>query len=233
MNAAKVSMWVPDLTRGAGPLYLRIAEALAQARARGDLQPGDRLPSQRDLAERLGVGLTTVSRAFAEARRRNHIDAAAGRGTFVTPGGSEEPILDLSMNIPPAPDGLSLPGLIRKDIDGLLRRSSADASLSYHPGPGLPAERAAGSVWLRKSAGRLPMDRIAVGAGAQALLAAALTSRTSEGDVVLTDELTYPGLIALAHATKRKLVGVEADGNGMRPDRLDKAARALDRKSVV
>lgn len=101
----KDSEWLPDLEGGDGPLYLRIAGALADARASGRLQPGDRLPPQRDLAQRLGVDLTTVTRAFAEARRRNLIDAAPGRGTFVTPGGPDEPILDLSMNIPPPPYG--------------------------------------------------------------------------------------------------------------------------------
>ncbi|TIW03192.1 MAG: GntR family transcriptional regulator, partial [Mesorhizobium sp.] len=35
------------------------------------LQPGDRLPPQRELARLLGVDLTTVTRAFSEARRRN------------------------------------------------------------------------------------------------------------------------------------------------------------------
>ena len=37
-------------------------------------------------------------------------------------------------------------------MEGLLRRSSAEALLSYHPGPGSPAERAAGTLWLDKAA---------------------------------------------------------------------------------
>jgi len=217
--------WLPDLEAGAGPLYLRIADALARARANGDLQPGDRLPPQRELAQRLGVDLTTITRAFAEARRRNLIEAVPGRGTFVTLGGPDEPILDLSMNIPPAPQGLNLPALIRGGIEGLLKRSSADALLSYHPGPGSPAERAAGSLWLGKRSPRLPTDRLVVGAGAQSLLAAVLLATTREDETVLADRLTYPGFIALAAATNRKLAGVESDEHGMRPDELEKAAR--------
>lgn len=221
----KDSEWLPDLKGGDGPLYLRIAGALADARANGRLQPGDRLPPQRDLAQRLGVDLTTVTRAFAEARRRNLIDAAPGRGTFVTPGGPDEPILDLSMNIPPPPYGINLPMLIRTGIDGLLKRSSAGALLSYHPGPGSPAERAAGTLWLDKAAARLPVDRVAVGTGAQCLLAAVLSSRTREGEVILADHLTYPGFTALAKNMNRGLAGIAADEHGMRPDLLEKAAR--------
>ncbi|MDG4896449.1 PLP-dependent aminotransferase family protein [Mesorhizobium sp. WSM4976] len=217
--------WLPVIETGPRPVYLKIVDALADARSNGRLQPGDRLPPQRELARLLGVDLTTVTRAFSEARRRNLIDATAGRGTFVTPGEPEEPVLDLSMNIPPAPSGLNLPALIRTGIEGLLKRSSAEALLSYHPGPGSPAERAAGSSWLTMAGDRLPVDRVVVGSGAQALLAAVVLSETHEGDTILADPLTYPGLIALAGTTRRKLAAVANDGDGMLPDRLEETAR--------
>ncbi|MCR4265232.1 PLP-dependent aminotransferase family protein [Nitratireductor sp. ZSWI3] len=224
MSAQSDRQWLPDLREGGGPLYLRIAEALAEARANGLLQPGDRLPPQRELAQRLGVDLTTITRAFTEARRRNLIDAAPGRGTFVTPGAAEEPILDLSMNIPPAPAGVNLPALIKSGIDGLLKRSSAEALLSYHPGPGSPVERAAGSLWLERAGPRLPIGRVAVGAGAQSLLAAVMMTATRDAETVLADRLTYPGFIALAKAMNRRPAAVGADEHGMRPDRLEEAA---------
>ncbi|AZO13600.1 PLP-dependent aminotransferase family protein [Mesorhizobium sp. M2A.F.Ca.ET.043.05.1.1] len=217
--------WLPVLEAGPRPVYLKIVDALADARSGGRLQPGDRLPPQRELARLLGVDLTTVTRAFSEARRRNLIDATAGRGTFVTPGEPEEPVLDLSMNIPPAPAGLNLPALIRTGIEGLLKRSSAEALLSYHPGPGSPAERAAGSSWLAATGDRLPVDRVVVGSGAQALLTAVVLAETREGDTILADALTYPGLIALAGTTRRKLAAVANDGDGMLPDDLEEAVR--------
>ncbi|MDX8441690.1 PLP-dependent aminotransferase family protein [Mesorhizobium australafricanum] len=225
MNDESDIGWLPVLEAGPRPVYLKIVDALADARSNGRLQPGDRLPPQRELARLLGVDLTTVTRAFSEARRRNLIDATAGRGTFVTPGEPEEPILDLSMNIPPAPAGLNLPALIRPGIEGLLKRSSAEALLSYHPGPGSPVERAVGSSWLAATQDRLPVDRVVVGSGAQALLTAILLSQTYEGDTILADALTYPGLIALAEATRRKLAAVGNDDEGMRPDDLEQAAR--------
>lgn len=226
MNPRDDHSWTPDLRHGSGPIYLRIVEALSQARAAGILRPGERLPAQRELAQRLGVDLTTVSRAFAEARRRHLIDAAVGRGTFVTPHGIEEPMLDLAMNIPPSPPGVNLPALIRSGIDALLRRSSAEALLSYHPGPGSPAERAAAAQWLSGNGGeRLPAVRVGVGAGAQAILAAVLLARSRAGDAIAVDALTYPGMIALAASMGRRLVSVASDGDGMMPDRLEEAAR--------
>src|SRR3954471_1663421 len=74
--------WVPDL-RSPEPGYREIAGALAQAIQRGELRAGDRLPTHRELATRLGVALATVSRAYAEAARHGLIAAEVGRGTFV------------------------------------------------------------------------------------------------------------------------------------------------------
>ena len=62
------SGWLPRLQGRQGPLYLMIADALQEDIASGRVQPGDRLPAQRDLAARLDIDFTTVGRAFAEAR---------------------------------------------------------------------------------------------------------------------------------------------------------------------
>src|SRR5688572_25813482 len=75
--------WRPRLPRGAAPLYRAIADALEADIRAGRLAAGDALPTQRDLAEQLGVNFTTVTRAYAEARGRGLISARVGSGTFV------------------------------------------------------------------------------------------------------------------------------------------------------
>jgi len=226
------SDWLAAVSNGTGPIYSRIVAALARARATGTLQPGDRLPTQRAIADMLDVDLTTVTRALTEARRRNLIDAAPGRGTFVAAGGEDEPILDLSMNIPPVPRGLNLPLMIRNGVEAILKRSSADALLSYHPGSGSATERSAGSMWLSGDRPRIPAERIVVGAGAQALLAAVILSTTKPGDALLTNALTYPGLISVAESTGRRLVAVPSDHAGMIPEDLTRLGRQHDARLV-
>ena len=51
--------------------------------AYGELKPGERLPTHRDLAYRLGVTVGTVTRAYAEAQRRGLIEGHVGRGSFL------------------------------------------------------------------------------------------------------------------------------------------------------
>lgn len=78
-----MTIWTPDLAVQRGPRYLAIADALERDVAEGALQPGDRMPPQRDLAWALGVTVGTIGRAYAEAGRRGLISGEVGRGTYV------------------------------------------------------------------------------------------------------------------------------------------------------
>ncbi|MBN9282565.1 MAG: winged helix-turn-helix transcriptional regulator, partial [Hyphomicrobium denitrificans] len=103
-----------------------IVDALEADIRAGRVPPGSRLPPQRAIAKALGVDLTTVTRAFNEARRRGLIDGKVGSGTFVRrleSGGSElfaPPAVDLSLNIPPQPAAAGLRHLIPETIADLL-----------------------------------------------------------------------------------------------------------------
>jgi DNA-binding transcriptional regulator YhcF (GntR family) len=82
-----------------GPRFLQIADALRAAVVDGSLKPGDRLLPQRQLAAQLQVDLTTITRAYDEARRRNLLEGRGARGTYVAaPKVEFTSILDFSMN---------------------------------------------------------------------------------------------------------------------------------------
>jgi DNA-binding transcriptional MocR family regulator len=71
-----------DRTSGA-PLYQQVCDALAAAIGGGDIRPGERLPSERDLAERLSLSRTTVVNAYRELQARGLVRGHVGRGTVV------------------------------------------------------------------------------------------------------------------------------------------------------
>lgn len=73
------------LERGAGqlPLYQQLIDALAWQIDTGGLEQGTRLPSERDLAQHLGVSRTTVVSAYRELEARGMLRGHVGRGTFV------------------------------------------------------------------------------------------------------------------------------------------------------
>lgn len=78
--------WKEEISQSPNAIYLTLVDALAHSIRKGDLRDGDKLPPQRTIAEHLGTNLTTVTRAFTEARRRGLIDATVGRGTFIRVG---------------------------------------------------------------------------------------------------------------------------------------------------
>lgn len=232
-NSRKDVAWLRALDAAGGPLYLQIVEAMERALSTGALRPGDRLPPQRALAQALGVDLTTVTRAYAEARRRNLLEAITGRGSFVSDAsGGTSPPVDLSMNIPPPPAGLRLADLLSRGLSDVIRRASADRLMSYHAGPGSMAERSAACTWLAPQFGALDPDRVVIAPGAQAGLAALLTSLARPGDMILSETLTYPGLRNAAAQLRLKLVGVPGDGEGMAPDALKAACRSHGPKAI-
>ena len=66
------------------PIYRQAADFIAGEVESGRLKPGDRLPSERDLADQWGVAYLTVRRAMQELRERGLVVSVQGKGTFVT-----------------------------------------------------------------------------------------------------------------------------------------------------
>jgi len=66
------------------PPYEQIRSQVADHVASGALQPGDRLPTVRRLAEDLGVAANTVARAYRELEQSGVIETRGRSGSFVT-----------------------------------------------------------------------------------------------------------------------------------------------------
>ena len=221
-----VPRWVPRLAMHGGPRFLQIADALQAAVADGALKPGDRLPPQRQLAARLEVDLTTITRAYDEARRRHLLEGRGARGTYVAaPKVELTSILDLSMNTPPAPAGVDFDDLLKQGLSQVLMRADNALLMNYHLGGGSDADRKAGAQWLAPMFGHLDAGQLVVCPGAQAAIAASILALTEPGDVILAEPTSYPGLRAAATQFGRRIVAVEADRHGMVPGMLEQACR--------
>src|SRR3954454_14502521 len=80
--ARSVPVWRP--VRGGNAFEITVAR-LAQAIRLGLVAPGDRLPPERDLAERLRVSRVTLRQAIGALREAGYLESRRGRagGTFV------------------------------------------------------------------------------------------------------------------------------------------------------
>jgi DNA-binding transcriptional MocR family regulator len=224
---------------GAGPIYLALVDQLAEAIGSGRLAPGERLPPHRAVAEALGIDLTTVTRAYGEARRRGLVDAAPGRGTFVAAAPraaaaatQPRPVADIPMNQPPQPPAARLEERFAAGIAALQRRPDFLGLLGYGPSAGGEAERQAGAAWLARRPLAASPDQIVVAPGAQAALTLLLAALLEPGDVVLAEALAYPVFRSLAAHLRVRVAGVRLDAEGLVPEALDEACRRLRPKAL-
>ena len=78
--ATIVSIDVHDRT----PIYTQLDRGLRAAIAAGRLQPGDQLPTVRQLAVDLQVNANTVARVYAELERAGVLETRRGVGSFIS-----------------------------------------------------------------------------------------------------------------------------------------------------
>lgn len=217
----------------ATPLYRQLEEQLTAAISDGRLAPGDRLPSERALAEHLGVSRTTTVTAYRELEARGLVRGSTGRGTFVcatTPGGNApfawqgkvataalrtvDPTLralvrnhDQEMisfaGGTPALDLFPLRAF-QSRLNRVMEHGFLDA-LGLGPTEGQPALRLA----LAERHG-VPPEQVIVLAGSQQGLDLVARCLVEPNDVVIVDRPTYLGAIQVFRAAGARMIGWDA-----------------------
>ncbi|HTH94141.1 MAG TPA: PLP-dependent aminotransferase family protein [Rhodocyclaceae bacterium] len=213
--------WIPKLKKGSAPIYQLIANAIAEDIATGQLSVGQRLPPQRTLAEALDLDFTTVARAYTEAHKRGLVDSTVGRGTFVSgqrrpriPRVVEgRPNVDMSMNMPPEAMSQELKELMHAGLVAVGEK--LPDLLRYQNFGGSTDDREAGALWLRRRGLLVPPERLLVVPGAQVALLALLSVLAPSGSVICCEDVTYPGLRALAGQLGIRLIGLPTDAEGI------------------
>lgn len=232
-----VSMLRDALSSGHGAKYKRLAEAMELRILDGSIEGGAKLPPHRSLADRLGVTIGTVSRAYAELERMGLVVARVGDGTFVRQRDLERKRdtgfsnfveerpeqFDMSrnMHIPGAETSLLAQSLLE-----LARSPQTLAEMTlYTPDAGLPRYRQAGARWLAHGDFRPQAEQVLCVNGGQHGLLCTLMALLRAGDTLVTEQLTYPGLISAARMLGIKLLGAAMDEEGLIPAALDELCR--------
>ena len=230
-----MTIWSPALARAPEPKYQALVDALDRDIQDGVLPPGTRLPTQRELAGRLGIAIGTVSRAYAVAERRGLVSGEVGRGTFVRR--RESGVRDGANDEGDAPGLLDLskgrlvrdPGdpTLRRALEAISQRPDLDRLVDfYQNSAGMARHRKVGVNWLARSGLHVDPDRVVISSGAQHGAAIVLATIARPGDVVLTEHVTYAGIKALASLLHLQLRGLPLDEHGLRPDAFEAACRS-------
>ncbi|MFL9839674.1 PLP-dependent aminotransferase family protein [Sphingomonas sp. ST-64] len=203
--------WIPDPTELGGVKYVAIADALAQAIDTGVVKAGDRLPPQRHLADRLGVDLTTVTRAYEAARLRGFIEGRGRSGSYVRdPSKAEVPrrqTPDAGMNMPPELPRDILGRTIAQTISELMSHNAA-SSLQYQPAGGAREDRIVGAELLTRLGVSSVDDDVLISSGGQSALSAIMSALFDVGDAIACGSHVYPGFRAIAERLGLRLIAL-------------------------
>ncbi len=71
------------------PIYEQITQQVKAAIMKGELSPGDPLPSMRVLAKELRISVITTKRAYEDLEREGFLVSVVGKGSFVAPQNPE------------------------------------------------------------------------------------------------------------------------------------------------
>jgi GntR family transcriptional regulator/MocR family aminotransferase len=255
MAAWHLSIQVDD---GGGPFFRRIAAAISADIARGRLSVGERLPSSRALADKLGVNRNTVIAAYDELRAGGWVEMAPSRGVFVVgvPAATRPAALpatvvsdapgfalddDLALDLPlPRRAGLLLllggvPDLRLLPDRPLARayRAAVGNSRRYldyaHPQGSLRLRDALAELMSRVRGVPATAEQICVVRGSQQGLYLVGRTLLHRGDVVAVEELGYRAAWQALRLAGAELVPVPVDGGGLVVDAL---ARLCAERSV-
>jgi GntR family transcriptional regulator/MocR family aminotransferase len=219
----------------ARPLAVQVAEALRAATSGGALRPGERLPSTRDLASRLGVSRSVTSAAYDQLLAEGWIEGRHGSGTYVTevpPAPRSRP----ARRRPATPDQLVdlYPGTASPStVDpGAWRRAWRAAAERPVPGrherAGVPAMRAAVAEHLLRHRGLVvDTDAVLATAGTSAAVGEFATAALRPGDRVGIEEPGYQRATAAFRAAGVEVVGVPVDAHGLVVDAIPTGVRAV------
>ncbi|MGH8776338.1 MAG: PLP-dependent aminotransferase family protein [Jiangellaceae bacterium] len=218
----------------AGPTYAQLAAAVRLLVLDGRLALATRLPSERELADALGLSRTTVTTAYDGLRGSGYASSRPGSGTWTALPTSHRP--SDPPWAPAAPVGSELIDLAHASVAAPTQalREAYDAALEELPrflpghGYGLYGLSALRAVLADRYAARgLPTaaDQILVTAGAQHAWSLVLGLAVTAGDRVLVEHPTYPNALDASRRAGARLVPVALTDDGWDVEAMSAAFR--------
>lgn len=207
------------------PLHERLADAIETAILRGNIKPGQKLPTHRQISKSFGVAIGTVTKAIDSLSRRGIVRGEVGRGTFVQDAEPvrEPRIIDLSINGPPQ---VVKPEVLASAAERAARAVAGLPNGGYVSLIGPAEQRAVLAGWLRRTRlENVSADDLILCVGAQHGIFLSLADLADVSPTLATEGATFNGAITAAATLGMKVLPVECDGEGMVPDDLDRVLK--------
>ncbi|MFT4260478.1 PLP-dependent aminotransferase family protein [Microbacterium sp.] len=231
--ASRLGRW----TQGDGTLAARLSEGIGALIRGGELRPGDRLPPERTLAAATAVSRGTVVAAYADLAACGLVERRQGSGTrvagspasavpFGRPGRGEALFSAL-------PNAIDLLRSVPQISDPAVRLITAhtprlDLALLPETDPaGLAVLREQIADLFRREGTPTTPEQILVTHGAQQAISLVVNALVGPGDVVLAEEITWPGVTDSVGLRGGIVHGIPMTADGLDVDALEVAMARL------
>lgn len=210
--------------RGADLNAAKIAAVVGKIVSRGDIGPGEQLPTVRLLAKTLHVSTSTVSDAWKILQAHAVISTDRRRGTIVR--SSRGHVDGRYWNVPVPPGTLDLDlstgtpdAALLPPLGPALSKMQVDLPMtSYLDAPVVPE-----LAELLRERWPFSPETLTIVDGAQDALDRVVRTVVHLGDVVIVEEPTFPPIIDLLEVAGAKIIGIELDEEGLPLDDLETA----------
>lgn len=242
-------MWRPNV-ESEEPIYRQIASYIENQIMQGELLPGSRLPTERELAMRYAIHRSTVTAAYAELRAWGYIYSVQGRGTCVSeslwgitpkriPNWNEynntgwyhpsNILIDRIREGKRAADAIDLSFskmpedlLPREEIQNLLPHTSLKESLNYADARGSVHLREVISAHLEKQYNiKASKEQILITMGAEHALYLIAHRLLSPGDSIALEANSYIYTKSMFASAGLRLYPIVSDDEGLIPEELE------------
>ncbi|MFE0326615.1 aminotransferase class I/II-fold pyridoxal phosphate-dependent enzyme [Streptomyces sp. NPDC003753] len=223
--------------RFTGRRAAEIAAGVEHAVGTGELEPGELLPPQRELAVELGVNPNTVAAAYRILRERGVIETAGRRGSRVRPApattGRDHIRVDVPEGVRDVSSGNPDPALLPS-----LAKAFAAAAAEGDRAPVLYGDVAVEPELARLSRAALDADGVpdgplAVVSGSLDAVERVLAAHLKTGDAVAVEDPGWGRTLDLVPALGLRTVSVGVDDEGPLPDAVRAALEAGARALIV
>lgn len=229
---------VNDVSEDAGPRYKSLSSAFEQLISDGLLPPGQRLPTQRELATLLGISRPTVVRVYESLRSKSLIEGTIGRGTYVrTASRSAQPrlseLIDFERGASEADTGeiinltVSKPELLpefESAVQAIAGRAAglAAAQAAYYP-QGLPELRHLVAAWYSRRGLDTQPQQILITAGAQEALGLIVRLGLRPDGQFVIENPAYQGALDIVRGRTSRIRPIPTGPDGTDIDFLRRA----------
>lgn len=207
--------------------YKTLVQTIIREIENGRFANNQRLPSQRQVANVLGISVQTVNNAYEVLERQGLVRCEVGRGSFVMRNTVQQITDEILEAAERSVVDLSIARIMQTQVhDRIWQDTCAELSTedqqpwmsSLLPRAGLEAHREAAMEWVNGLGMQVERENLLITNGASQSIFLALASIAGPEDVVLCEGLTNHIVIGNAQILGFTLKGLPTDSDGIDPD---------------